>query len=97
MKLRPTHDYVIVKRHSPTEAKTPGGLIIPGTAQEVPNEGTVVAVGTGRVLENGQVLTPEVKVGDSVIFAKHNFTEIKHENEAYLVMLEDHILVVVEN
>lgn len=96
MKLRPTHDYVIVKRRSTEELKTPSGLIIPGTAQELPNEGTVMAVGTGRVLENGQVLTPEVKVGDQVIFAKQNFTEIKHDNETYLVMLEDHILVVVE-
>lgn len=97
MKLRPTRDYVVVKRFVIDEnAKTAGGLFIPGTAKEQLNEGTIEAVGSGRTLENGQLLPLEVKVGDKVIFAKHNFTEIKHENETYLVMLEDHILAVVE-
>ena len=97
MKLRPTGNFVVVKRtSSESEEKTPGGLFIPGTAKDQLNEGTVEAVGSGRLLETGLVVPLEVRVGDKVVFAKHPFTEVKRNGETYLLMSADAILAVDE-
>ncbi len=95
MKIRPLHDRVLVKRLE-EEEKTKGGIIIPDTAKEKPIEGEVVAVGNGKILENGEVKPLEVKVGDKVLFGKYAGTEIKIEGEEYLMMREDDILGVIE-
>ncbi len=95
MKIRPLHDRVLVKRLE-EEEKTKGGIIIPDTAKEKPIEGEVVAVGNGKILENGEVKPLEVKVGDKVLFGKYAGTEIKIEGEEFLMMREDDILGVIE-
>jgi chaperonin GroES len=95
MKIRPLHDRVIVQRIE-EEAKTKGGIIIPDTAKEKPQEGKVIAVGTGKILENGTKVTLEVKVGDKILFGKYSGTEIKIEGEEYLMMREEDILGVIE-
>jgi chaperonin GroES len=95
MKIRPLHDRVIVQRIQ-EEEKTKGGIIIPDTAKEKPQEGKVIAVGPGKVLENGTKITLDVKVGDKILFGKYSGTEIKIEGEEYLMMREDDILGVIE-
>lgn len=95
MKIRPLHDRVIVQRIEEEEV-TKGGIIIPDTAKEKPQEGKVIAVGPGKVLENGTKLTMNVKVGDKILFGKYSGTEIKIEGEEYLMMREDDILGVIE-
>jgi len=95
MKIRPLHDRVLVKRLE-EEEKTKGGIIIPDTAKEKPIEGEIVAVGNGKILENGEVKPLEVKVGDKVLFGKYAGTEITIEGEEYLMMREDDILGVIE-
>ncbi|MCJ7595401.1 MAG: co-chaperone GroES [Desulfobacterales bacterium] len=95
MKVRPLHDRVIVKRVE-EEAKTKGGIIIPDTAKEKPVEGKVVAVGGGKVLDNGTKLPLEVKKGDRVLFAKYAGTDIKIDGEEHLIMREDDIIAIVE-
>ncbi|OGP52226.1 MAG: co-chaperone GroES [Deltaproteobacteria bacterium RBG_13_43_22] len=95
MKIRPLHDRVIVQRIE-EEEKTKGGIIIPDTAKEKPQEGKVIAVGAGKILENGTKLTLDVKVGDKILFGKYSGTEIKIEGEEYLMMREDDILGVIE-
>ena len=95
MKIRPLHDRVIVQRIE-EEEKTKGGIIIPDTAKEKPQEGKVIAVGTGKVLENGTKLSLDVKVGDKILFGKYSGTEIKIEGEEFLMMREDDILGVIE-
>jgi chaperonin GroES len=95
MKMRPLHDRVIVKRIE-EEGKTKGGIIIPDSAKEKPIEGIIVAVGNGKVLENGQKLPLEVKEGDRVLFGKYAGTEIKIEGEDRLIMREDDIIAIVE-
>ena len=95
MKVRPLHDRVIVKRVE-GEEKTKGGIIIPDTAKEKPVEGKVVAVGGGRLLDNGTKLPLEVKSGDRVLFAKYAGTDIKIEGEEHLIMREDDIIAIVE-
>jgi chaperonin GroES len=95
MKIRPLHDRVIVQRIE-EEAKTKGGIIIPDTAKEKPQEGKVIAVGAGKILENGTKVTLDVKVGDKILFGKYSGTEIKIEGEEYLMMREDDILGVIE-
>jgi len=95
MKIRPLHDRVLVKRLEPKEA-VKGGIIIPETAKEKPQEGEVVAVGTGKVLEGGQVQPMNVKVGDKILFGKYAGTDVKIEDEEYLIMREDDILGVLE-
>jgi chaperonin GroES len=95
MKIRPLHDRVIVKRIE-EEEKTKGGIIIPDTAKEKPQEGKVIAVGSGKVLENGTKINLDVKVGDKILFGKYSGTEIKIEGEEYLMMREDDILGVIE-
>ncbi|MEZ4440372.1 MAG: co-chaperone GroES [Polyangiaceae bacterium] len=96
MKIRPLHDRVIVKRVD-SEQKTKGGLFIPDTAKEKPIEGTVLAVGNGKILEDGSVRKLEVKAGDRVLFGKYSGTEVKVDGEEHLIMREDDILGVVES
>jgi chaperonin GroES len=93
-KIRPLHDRVIVKRIEETE-KTKGGIIIPDTAKEKPQEGRVVAVGPGR-LEEGKVISLDVKTGDKILFGKYSGTEIKLDGEEHLILREDDILGVIE-
>lgn len=95
MKVRPLNDRVIVKRVE-EEEKTKSGIIIPDTAKEKPQEGEVVAVGNGKILENGQKIPMEVKVGDRVIFGKYAGNEIKIDGEEYLIMREEDILGILE-
>lgn len=95
MKLRPLQDRVIVKRVE-EEEKTKGGIIIPDSAKEKPQEGEVIAAGKGRVLENGSQVPLDVKVGDRVLFSKYAGTEIKVEGDEHLILREDDILAVVE-
>jgi chaperonin GroES len=95
MKIRPLHDRVIVQRIE-EEAKTKGGIIIPDTAKEKPQEGKVIAVGAGKILENGTKVILDVKVGDKILFGKYSGTEIKIEGEEYLMMREEDILGVIE-
>ncbi|MFO7737928.1 MAG: co-chaperone GroES [Desulfatiglandaceae bacterium] len=95
MKVRPLHDRVIVKRVE-EEEKTKGGIIIPDTAKEKPIEGKVIAVGKGKILENGTQQPLEVKEGDKILFGKYAGTEIKIEGEEHLIMREDDIIAVVE-
>ena len=95
MKIRPLHDRVIVQRLE-EEEKTKGGIIIPDTAKEKPQEGKVIAVGSGKILENGTKLALDVKVGDKILFGKYSGAEIKIEGEEFLMMREDDILGVIE-
>jgi chaperonin GroES len=91
--VKPLADRVVVKVLS-GEEKTRGGIVLPDTAKEKPQEGEVIAVGPGRVLDNGQRVAPEIKVGDRVIFAKYGGTEVKLEGEEYLILRESDILAV---
>lgn len=95
MNLRPMQDRIIVKRLE-EETKTAGGILIPDTAKEKPQQGEVVAVGKGKVTEDGKVLPLDVKVGDKVLFGKYAGTEIKLEGQDYMIMREDDILGVLE-
>ncbi|HQF86593.1 MAG TPA: co-chaperone GroES [Acidobacteriota bacterium] len=95
MKIRPLHDRVIVKRLEEKE-QIKGGIIIPDTAKEKPQQGEVIAVGNGKILDNGQRVTPEVKVGNRVLFGKYSGNEVKIEDQEYLIMREDEILGIVE-
>jgi chaperonin GroES len=95
MNLRPLQDRIIVKRVE-EETMTAGGLFIPETAKEKPQRGKIVAVGNGKKTEDGKVLPLDVKVGDLVLFGKYAGTEIKVDNDDYLMMREDDILAVVE-
>ncbi len=95
MKIRPLQDRIIVKRVQ-EEEKTKGGIIIPDTAKEKPIEGEVVAVGNGKILEDGKVRPLDVKVGDHILFSKYGGTEVKIDGEEHLIMREDDILGVIE-
>lgn len=95
MKIRPLHDRVIVERIK-EEEKTKGGIIIPDSAKEKPQEGKVIAVGAGKILENGNKVALDVKVGDKILFGKYAGTEIKIEGDEFLMMREDDILGVIE-
>ena len=95
-KLRPLYDKVVVRRFEEQEQKTPGGIILPDTAKEKPQMGEVIAVGDGKLLNNGQVVPLKVKVGDVVLFNKYAGTEVEIEGEKLLVMGEDEILAIVE-
>lgn len=95
MRIRPLADRVLVKRVE-EEAKTKGGIIIPDTAKEKPIKGEVIAVGEGKILENGKKIPLSVKVGDKVIFSKYAGTEIRIEDVEHLIMREDDILGVIE-
>ena len=95
MKFRPLHDRVVVKRID-AEEKTKGGIIIPDTAKEKPQEGEVVAVGAGSRDETGKLVPPDVKVGDRVLFGKWSGTEVKIDGEDLLIMKESDIMGVIE-
>ena len=95
MKIRPLQDRVIVKRIE-EEEKTKGGIIIPDTAKEKPQEGKVVAVGKGKVNDDGKITPLDVKVNDRILFGKYSGTEINVEGEEHLIMREDDILGVLE-
>ena len=95
MKIKPLRDRVIVRRLA-EEEKTKGGIIIPDTAKEKPIEGEVVAVGSGKFLDDGKVIPLEIKKGDRVLFGKYAGTEVKVEGEEYLMMREEDILGIVE-
>jgi chaperonin GroES len=95
MKIRPLQDRVIVRRLE-EEEKTKGGIIIPDTAKEKPQEGKVIAVGKGKVTEDGKVIPLDVKAGDKILFGKYSGTEIKVEGEELLIMREEDILGVIE-
>ena len=95
MKIRPLQDRVIVKRIE-EEEKTKGGIIIPDTAKEKPIEAKVVAVGTGRILDSGEVRALAVKKGDLVLFGKYGGTEVKIDGEDHLILREDDILGIIE-
>jgi chaperonin GroES len=95
MKIRPLYDRVVVTRIA-EEEKTKGGIIIPDTAKEKPVEGKVLAVGTGRVLEDGSVRKLDISAGDRVLFGKYSGTEVTINGEEHLILREDDILGVVE-
>jgi chaperonin GroES len=95
MKLRPLHDRVVVRRKE-EERTSAGGILIPDTATEKPIEGEVIAVGNGKLLDNGDVRRLDVKVGDRVLFGKYAGTEVKLSDEKLLVMREDDIMGVIE-
>ena len=95
MKIRPLHDRVVVRRME-EERKSAGGILIPDNAAEKPVQGEVVAVGNGKILENGDVRPLDVKVGDKVLFGKYSGTEVKVSGEDVLVMREEDIMGVIE-
>ena len=94
MGFRPLHDRVLVRRVE-AEEKTAGGIIIPETAKEKPQEGEVVAVGAGTKAEDGKVTPLDVKAGDKILFGKYSGTEIKIDGEEFLILREDEVLAVV--
>lgn len=95
MKIRPLHDRIVVKRLE-SEEKSAGGIVLPGSAQEKPQMGEVIAVGTGRILDNGDSQALIVKVGDKVLFGKYSGTEVKLAGEELLIMKEDDLFGIVE-
>jgi chaperonin GroES len=95
MNIRPLHDRVIVRRLE-EERKSAGGIVIPDTAKEKPIQGEIVAVGKGKILENGEVRPLDVKVGDKVLFGKYAGTEVKVGNEELLVMREEDVVAIID-
>ncbi len=94
MKVRPLHDRILIRRIEETE-NVKGGIIIPDTAKEKPQEGVVVAVGNGKILDDGTRLSLEVKEGDHILFGKYSGTDIKIEGEEYLILREDDVLGIL--
>jgi chaperonin GroES len=94
MKVRPLHDRLLVRRMEEKET-VKGGIIIPDTAKEKPQEGEVLAVGPGKVLDNGTKLKMDIKVGDKILFGKYSGTDIKIDGEEVLILREDEVLAVV--
>ena len=95
MKLRPLHDRILVERVEEAE-KTKGGIIIPDSAKEKPAEGKVIAIGNGRIGDDGKVVKLDIKKGDRILFGKYGGTEVKIDGEDYLIMREDDVLGVIE-
>ena len=96
MKIRPLHDRVLVKRLEPQEETSSGGIIIPDTAKEKPQEGEVVAAGPGKTLEDGKTQAMNVKVGDKILFGKYAGTDVKIDEVDYIIMREDDILGILQ-
>jgi chaperonin GroES len=96
MKIRPLHDRIVVKRIEEKES-VQGGIIIPDSAKEKPQEGEVVAVGKGKRLEDGKVAPLDVKVGDRILFGKYSGNEIKQDDQDYLIMREDEVLGIIDS
>ncbi len=95
MKIRPLHDRILVKRMEEQEVKK-GGIIIPDTAKEKPQEGKVIAVGNGKVGEDGKRIPLDVKAGDKILFGKYSGSEVKVEDEEYLILREEDVLGIIE-
>ena len=95
MKIRPLHDRILVKREEEKEVKK-GGIIIPDTAKEKPQEGEVIAVGNGKILENGTKIALDVKAGDKILFGKYSGSEVKLDDEEYLILREEDVLAIIE-
>ena len=95
-KVRPLQDRVIVKRVEDQEQKSAGGIIIPDTAKEKPQEGKVIAVGTGKVGEDGKKIPLDVKAGDRILFGKYSGSEVKIDDKEYLIMREEDVLAILE-
>jgi chaperonin GroES len=95
MKIRPLHDRILVKRIEEQETRR-GGIIIPDTAKEKPQEGKVVAAGNGKVLDDGKRLPLDVKAGDKILFGKYSGNEVKIEDEEYLIIREEDVLAILE-
>ena len=95
MSIRPLHDRVVVRRLE-EEKTSAGGIVLPDSATEKPSKGEVIAIGNGKILDNGEVRSLDVKVGDQILFGKYSGTEVKVDNEELLVMREDDIMAVVE-
>ncbi|MFI4884675.1 MAG: co-chaperone GroES [Steroidobacteraceae bacterium] len=96
MKIRPLHDRVIVKRLE-EERTSPGGIVIPDTAAEKPVQGKIIAVGNGKILEDGKVRPLDIKVGDKILFGKYSGTEVKVDGEDLVVMREEDVMAVIES
>ncbi|MCX5798480.1 MAG: co-chaperone GroES [Proteobacteria bacterium] len=96
MKIKPLQDRILIKRIE-EEGKTKGGIIIPDAAKEKPQEGKVVAVGDGKMLENGKRVAVQVKAGDKILFGKYSGTEIKIDGEEHLILREDDVLAIMED
>jgi chaperonin GroES len=97
MNIRPLYDRIVVKRIDEQDEKTASGLIIPDSAKEKPQEGEVVAVGKGKRLEDGKVVTLDVQVGDRILFGKYSGSEIKLDGNEFLIMREDEVLGVLNS
>ena len=95
MKIRPLQDRIVVKRLE-GESQTKGGIIIPDTAKEKPVEGTIIAVGSGKILKDGKVRPLDVKAGDRILFGKYSGTEVKIDGEEHLIMREDDLLAILD-
>ena len=95
MKIRPLHDRVVIRRED-EETTSKGGIVLPGSATEKPSEGEVIAVGSGKLLENGDVRAVDLKVGDKVLFGKYAGTEVKLDDEDIIVMREDDVMGVIQ-
>ena len=95
MKFRPLHDRVVIKR-TEEDTTSAGGIVIPDSATEKPSKGEVVAVGNGKMLENGEVRKLALKVGDKVLFGKYSGTEVKVDDDDLLVMREDDIMAIID-
>lgn len=96
LKIRPLHDRLVVKKLDDGE-KTKGGIIIPDSAKEKPQQGEVLAVGNGKILNDGEKIPLDVKVGDKILFSKYSGNDIKIDGEEYLIMREDDVQAVIEN
>ncbi|HEV8308316.1 MAG TPA: co-chaperone GroES [Methylomirabilota bacterium] len=94
-KLRPLHDRILIKRVEEEEVRR-GGIIIPDTAKEKPQEGKVIAVGTGKVNEDGKKIPLDVKAGDRILFGKYSGSEVKIDDEEYLILREDDVLGILD-
>src|SRR6266542_1732940 len=95
MKMRPLHDGILVRREEEKETKK-GGIIIPDTAKEKPQEGKVIAVGNGKVSDDGKKLPLDVKAGDKILFGKYSGSEVKLDDEEYLILREEDVLCILE-
>jgi chaperonin GroES len=97
IKIRPLYDRIVVKRIAEDEEKTTGGIIIPDSAKEKPQQGEVVAVGKGKRLDDGKLVSLEVKVGDKILFGKYSGSEAPKLGDEYLIMREDEVLGIIES
>jgi chaperonin GroES len=96
MQLRPLYDRLVVKRVEEAEEKTAGGIVIPDSAKEKPQQGEVIAVGKGKRLDDGKIIPLEVKTGDRILFGKYSGSDIKMGSNEYLILREDEVLGVIE-